>query len=195
MAHAPRNTDTARLGRFLDCSGRISAGETRHLRAAATNKVPKQRTSDFVCRSQTKGTHALKREIALSRTDDRLERARANSKQPKALRKMSRSLKGRVQSTNTIEAVRRAARRPRSKAWKKKMAAYWRRRGHPPGHPERRFWTRREDALLGTASDAAIARKIRRSLWAVYLRRRKLGIPPFRRQGEPRRRRKSAARS
>jgi hypothetical protein len=144
---------------------------------------------------KNEGTFALKREIALSRTDDRIERARANSKLPKALRKLSKSLKGRVQSAATIEGVRRAAKRPRSEAWKQKLSAYWRRRGHPPGHPERRFWTKREDALLGTDSDTAIARKIRRSLWAVYLRRRKLGIAPFRRQREPRRRRKSAARS
>jgi hypothetical protein len=33
-------------------------------------------------------------------------------------------------------------------AWRAKMSAYWReQRGHPPGHPERRFWTEEEDSL------------------------------------------------
>jgi len=45
------------------------------------------------------GTHALTSKISRSRDDDRLERARANSKRPKALRKMPQSLKGRVQLT------------------------------------------------------------------------------------------------
>src|SRR3954452_18225135 len=69
---------------------------------------------------------------------------------------MSGSLKGRVQSAATLAAALEAAKRPRSEAWKKKMSAFWRRRGHPPGHPEYRFWTKREDALLGTATDAKV---------------------------------------
>jgi hypothetical protein len=60
------------------------------------------------------------------------------------------------------------------------MSAYWReRRGHPPGHPELPFWTPAEDAVLGTDTDAAVARRLGRSFRAVKDRRRLLGIPPF----------------
>jgi hypothetical protein len=81
------------------------------------------------------GTHAVTRKIALSRDDDRLERARAKSKRPKGLRKLSKSLKGRVPSAQTLKGALRAAKGPRSAAWKQKMSAYWRRRGHPAGAP------------------------------------------------------------
>jgi DNA-binding XRE family transcriptional regulator len=59
------------------------------------------------------------------------------------------------------------------------MSEYWRKRGHPPGHPELEFWRPEEDALLGTDSDANIARRLKRSYQGVVGRRRKLGIPPF----------------
>ncbi len=125
------------------------------------------------------GSQQLFRRIALSRDDDRLEIARKNSKTPPALAKASASLKGRIQSPATIKAVRKAARRPRSDVWKKKMAAYWRDRGHPPGHPELKFWTPEEDKLLGTATDAAIGLLMGRSGWAVSSRRAVLGIPRY----------------
>jgi hypothetical protein len=137
--------------------------------------------------SRNEGTYVVTREIALSRDDDRLERAQRKSKQPKAIRKMVQSLKGRLPSPKAMAAAREAAKRPRSEAWKQKMSAYWRRRGHPPGHPESKFWTAQEDALLGTATDAQVARAIGRSWRAVESRRRKLGIRAFRSQRKRRR--------
>jgi hypothetical protein len=131
----------------------------------------------------TEGTRRLHGAIANNRTDDRIVRAREASKTPAALAKASASLKGRIQSAKTITAVRKAAKRPRSKAWKIKMAEYWRRRGHPPGHPELRFWTPDEDALLGTDTDSAIARRLGRTLKAVNQRRRKIGTARFKRVG------------
>lgn len=59
------------------------------------------------------------------------------------------------------------------------MAEYWRKRGHPPGHPESKFWTTQEDALLGKATDGRIARRIGRTFNAVNQRRLKLGISRF----------------
>ena len=117
---------------------------------------------------KNEGSHQLWREISILRPDDRLARARRNSKTPKALAKASAKLKGRTIPPHVIEAVREAVKRPRSPAWKKKMAAYWRKRGHPPCHPERRFWTAKEQAMLGTAPDGEIARRLNRSLGAVY---------------------------
>jgi hypothetical protein len=62
------------------------------------------------------------------------------------------------------------------------MAAYWRRRGHLPGHPERRFWTAREEKLLGTDTDAKIGKRIGRSAQAVAGHRIALGIGRYRRR-------------
>jgi len=61
----------------------------------------------------TEGTRRHWQAIAHTRTDDRIERVRANSKQPARLAKASASLKGRIQHPNTIAAVRQAAQRPR----------------------------------------------------------------------------------
>ncbi len=130
----------------------------------------------------TEGTRQLERGVALGRTDDRLELARRNSKTAPALAKSSARLKGRIQPPSVIEAAREAAHRPRSESWKLQMAAYWQRRGHPPGHPESRFWTSSEDALLGTATDAEVGRKIRRSTKAVSGRRFVLKIPRYRKR-------------
>jgi hypothetical protein len=52
-------------------------------------------------------------------------------------------------------------------------------RGHPPGHPESKFWTVAEDRLLGNAPDADIARRINRTAQAVADRRLDLKIPAF----------------
>jgi len=57
----------------------------------------------------TEGTRRRWQAIANSRIDNRIERARFNSKQPAALAKASASLKGRIQHPNTIAAVRMAA--------------------------------------------------------------------------------------
>lgn len=51
----------------------------------------------------------------------------------------------------------------------------------PPGFEEdRSTWGAKEEALLGTASDAKVAHRIRRPLSAVSLRRMQLGVPAFR---------------
>jgi len=101
------------------------------------------------------GSRRLQGRIEATRTDDRLERARINSRRPEALAKTSAKLKGRIIPAQVIETVRKAAQRPRTEGWKKNMSAYWRGRGHPPGHRERRFWTADEIALLGTEADDA----------------------------------------
>lgn len=125
------------------------------------------------------GSRRLWGRVANARDDDRLERARRNSKRPAALAKASATLKGRIIPQHVIAAVRTAAKRPRSVGWRRQMSEYWRKRGHPPGHPELEFWRPEEDALLGTDSDANIARRLKRSYQGVVGRRRKLGIPPF----------------
>jgi DNA-binding XRE family transcriptional regulator len=131
---------------------------------------------------ENEGSRRLWGRVANARTDDRLERARINSKKPAALAKASAKLKGRIIPPHTIEAVRKAAKRPRSAAWKKKMSAFWRQRGHGPNG---RLWTPREDAILGTAPDVVIAKRLKRPLSGVYGRREKLRIPSFLVRVEP----------
>jgi hypothetical protein len=125
------------------------------------------------------GSARLWGRVANARQDDRLEKARFKSKRPAALAKLSSKLRGRIIPQHFIEAVRKAAKRPRSAIWKAKMAAYWRKRGHPPGHPESRFWTPQEEALLGTETHANICKRTGRSVQAVADHRIKLGIPTF----------------
>jgi hypothetical protein len=45
--------------------------------------------------------------------------------------------------------------------------------------PLGRNWTPEEEALLGTATDAQIARRLRRTVGSVAWRRREKGIPPL----------------
>jgi hypothetical protein len=111
---------------------REAAIAVAHHWSVSVNTVKRWRRALGVPRTND-GTHELTRKIAFSRDDDRLPRARVNSKLLEALKKLSRSLKGRVQSPKTLAALLAAAKRPRTEAWKQKMSAYWRRRGHPPG--------------------------------------------------------------
>lgn len=55
--------------------------------------------------------------------------------------------------------------------------AFMPRRGRAPAQPDP-FWTPERDALLGTAADPVIARRLGVSAGRVYGRRRKLGIAP-----------------
>ena len=71
---------------------------------------------------QNEGTLRLHRDWAHERPE-RLDRGRAKSKTPAAVAKLSAALKGRVQSPATVEAVRAAAKRPRSEEWKRKI--FW----------------------------------------------------------------------
>jgi hypothetical protein len=59
------------------------------------------------------------------------------------------------------------------------MSDFWRKSGHPPGHPELKFWTTDEDAILGTDTDVKIAQFLGRPHQGVVGRRMKLGIPAF----------------
>jgi hypothetical protein len=74
--------------------------------------------------------------------------------------------------------ARTAGRRPKSKAWRRRMAEMVRRRiaTRGPINPRHRMWQPAEDQMLGTASDEELAVRLRRSPGAVRSRRRALGI-------------------
>jgi hypothetical protein len=63
------------------------------------------------------------------------------------------------------ERLRRIQRRPKSKAWKAKMAERWRRHYALLGKPEN--WSNEEKRLIGTMPDREVARLLNRSVMAV----------------------------
>jgi len=77
------------------------------------------------------------------------------------------------------EQARQVTRVPKSKEWKRLMSRLVRGRIARSGaiHPDRPLWTKDEDKLLGTDTDARVAEKLGRSAVAVRSRRAALGIP------------------
>jgi hypothetical protein len=71
---------------------------------------------------------------------------------------------------------------------KRPMAGFFKRRTRRSAPRTRarrklRFWTAAEDALLGTAPDRVVARRLTRSVASVAQRRNGLGVPPVKRPG------------
>jgi hypothetical protein len=80
------------------------------------------------------------------------------------------------------EAQRIAARRPKSEEWKRARAEAMREHWQHPeehGRPLRHTWTDEEVALLGTASDRAVAKRLGIGVHLVETQRKRLGIPAY----------------
>ena len=77
------------------------------------------------------------------------------------------------------ELARPMSRQPKSRQWKRRMSQIIRIRivRDGPIHPDRPLWRPEEDKLLGTNSDATIAKKLGRTPDAIRTRRCALGIP------------------
>jgi hypothetical protein len=99
-------------------------------------------------------TRLFWRTIDLARTDE----ARA---------KISRKHEGRADTMTAEERerLRQIQRQPKSEAWKRKMATFWKRRFENLGSPEK--WTEEELEMIGTMSDRDLARVLDRSLASV----------------------------
>ena len=89
---------------------------------------------------------------------------------------------GRPRRSNMIAVQHKAAPRPRSDRSKRRMSeamrkAWEHRKAHdlPLGHG----WTKEEIALLGTAIDREVGRKLGQTEVAVRAKREYVGIPPF----------------
>jgi DNA-binding XRE family transcriptional regulator len=158
-------------GDLIKAVQRESGIAISHHFGISTGTVKKWRQELKVPR-RNEGSARLWRDIALDRTDDRLSRARENSKTPAARDKIAATLRSRPLSPALIEGARRNAKKPRTESWKKKMSEFWRKRALE-------LWKPEEDALLGTDTDANIARKLNRKYDVVFTRRCRLGIPPF----------------
>jgi hypothetical protein len=107
------------------------------------------------------------------------KKARAASKTPRALAKLSAAMQGRRSPAHVIEAVRRAhlgtthtaeSRRKMSETHRR----LWKRLA--------RRWTKADDALVRRLPAPEVVRRTGRSLAAVYIRRHELGVPDGRRR-------------
>lgn len=103
----------------------------------------------------TPGSFRLfRRTIELARTDEaRAKISRANEG------------KGDKMSPEDREKLREIQRRPKPKAWRERMAMYWKRRAATSGMPEK--WTEEEIRMIGTIPDRDLARALNRSLASI----------------------------
>ena len=100
-------------------------------------------------------------------------------RQPAARARLSAAKKGKPLHPNMTAGQREWARRPKSPEFKRNVSEFMRELWkHPEEHglPARHVWTDDEIALLGTQSDAAIARRLGLTEAVVYNQRRRLGI-------------------
>jgi hypothetical protein len=133
----------------------------------------------------TPGTSRLRRAHALGPAGTAaLAKAQAKARDPGRRVKIAAARRGRPRPRHVIEAMRAAnLGRKHTEQTRRRMSEAHRRRGtRPPkaGRP----WTAAEGALLAAGLPAAVvAAQIGRTLAAVYIRRRQLGLPDGRRKG------------
>lgn len=128
----------------------------------------------------TEGTTCLHREAIPDRFNEQTkEKARQAVQTPETRAKMSASRKGKPQHPNTRRAALEASKRPKTEEWRAKMSARLRREWNDGSRTCHNQWTPEEIALLGTALDRIVADQIGRSVDAVGVFRRKLGVPPY----------------
>lgn len=131
----------------------------------------------------TPGTFKLAQDlIDVRMTEEEQERGRTISKQPEAIAKMKASKKGKPVHPNCLKALDKGRRQRRSDEvythTAKLISQKWA-NGEIVHH---NAWTDEELAMLGTDTDKAVAMKIGRSVVGVALKRRKLGIKPYRKK-------------
>ncbi len=97
----------------------------------------------------------------------RITRITRIDQEDEARAKMSRQREGRrdLMPPEERERLREIQKRPKSEAWKAKMAERWQRRYALLGKPEE--WTEEELRMIGTRPDREVARLLNRSLLAV----------------------------
>jgi len=89
---------------------------------------------------------------------------------------------GRPVHPKTAAGLLEAARRPKSEQWKRALSQRMRKLWEEPeehGLPPCHHWTEQEIAMIGTGTDAAIARALGLPRYAVIHKRYQLGIPSF----------------
>jgi predicted transcriptional regulator len=123
-----------------------------------------------------KGTSALRARWAPEscQSDNANARRMPTLKSPERAAKIAAAKRGKPRPQHVIDSMRR---KPSAETRQKYREAAIRRGACPPaaGRP----FTPEEDALLGTAKDREIAKKLDRDLQTIQKRRNRLGIPAF----------------
>jgi hypothetical protein len=131
----------------------------------------------------TAGSQSLRHEIAKEHATPEWSRKMvALARRPKARAKIARSRLGKPMHPRTRKAFLKAAKCPKSEHFKQFMRRNIIRRirrGDVPFVKQDQLWTRREIQKLGRRPDSEVALVLKRSLDAVRLKRRRLGIPKF----------------
>lgn len=131
------------------------------------------------------GTHKLRQRIGqLESVREGRRKAIARARDPDRRAKIAAARRGKPRPAHVIEALRQSnlGRKPSAEA-RRKMSESHRRRGtRPPkaGRP----WSADEDSLFQDLSATEVAQRTGRSLVAVYMRRRELGLPDGRRRNQ-----------
>jgi hypothetical protein len=132
----------------------------------------------------TPGTSRLRRAHALGPAGTAaLAKAQAKAQDPERRAKIAAARRGKPRPRHVIEAMRAAdLGRKHTDQTRRRMSEAHRRRGtRPPAAG--RLWTAKEDALLRAGLPTAdVARRSGRTVAAVYIRRRQLGLPDGRRK-------------
>ncbi len=130
----------------------------------------------------TEGTSRLHREYTKEPGVVRgLAKAQAKARDPERRPKITEERRGKPPPRHVIEAMRQARLGMRhTEESRRKMSQSHRRRGTLV--PGIRVWTAEEDEWVRVLPAEEVARRTRRSLKAVYARRRRLGVPDGRRQ-------------
>lgn len=129
----------------------------------------------------TAGSRSLRQEIAKEHATPEWSRKMvALAQRPKARAKIARSRMGKPMHPRTRKALLAAVKRPKSKHFKQFMRRNMIRRirrGDILFVKPEQLWTRREIQKLGRRPDRQVAVALERTLNAVTLKRRRLGIP------------------
>lgn len=127
----------------------------------------------------TEGTRDLYRRWMPEKIDEEaIRRQRATLHAPEINAKRGAALRGRPRPAHVKRALLKANKgRKASAETRRRMSEAW----YPRG-PREGDWTPDEDALLGTVRDSEVAARTRRTMVAVVLRRRRLGIANFKKR-------------
>lgn len=135
----------------------------------------------------TEGTGRLYREYQPEKiTEKAYNKMRETMRSTESRELQRRNKIGKPAHPKTAEALRRAARRKKSRDHRRAIAAavsdWWERQPRPrdPVKPNDRLWNQQEDRLLGLTLDRHVAQMIGRTIASVRLRRKQLGIPQSR---------------
>jgi hypothetical protein len=125
------------------------------------------------------GTLRLRREYAREPgVRGGLLKAQAKAQDPVRCAKIAAASRGKPRPPGVMEALHKGNRgRKAGEQTRRRMSEAHRKRGtRPPAAG--RAWEPWEDALLGVVSDAEVARRTGRTVWAAYRRRRRLNVCP-----------------